>query len=440
MRDPLHLLAGVLATCAVGGAVVVASTRGTSLGNMLIVPLLLLAAVLAQRGRVRVLAGVEQSLALLPALCAAVLFGPLAAMLVAGGSMLAELRGPALKTIIYLSARAINGLAMGFAAVAGQAVGSSASARIGGAAIAAALTAEILDVGVAALVYRLRGKSARDVLSGLLPLVLIAVPIFATTVALLGLAYTDVSPWTLPMFLLPAVGMQQLFVLYQNQRDIAQRLAAANERISQSSLNFASALVSALDARDAYTAGHSSTVAQIARMIALKMRLDEKEAEVVYRAGLVHDIGKLALPPGLLEKPGALTLDERRVMETHAEAGSEILGRIEEFAAIAVYVRHHHERVDGRGYPDQIGGNAIPLVSRILAVADAFDAMTSNRPYRTALSHDEAIGRLRTARGEQFDAYVVDALVAILGSRTTLLQRVEDPTQNVQHRMVQFAS
>jgi HD-GYP domain-containing protein (c-di-GMP phosphodiesterase class II) len=406
------LVPAMLVAIAVGAGIAVAA--GENLGNPYIVLLLMFAGVLAQRGRIRVMAGVEQSLALLPAICAAVLFGPLAAMAVGGVSMLAEIRGPILKTLTYSGGRALNGLAMGGVALAVEAVIPNAELKIGIAAIAVALTAQVLDVGFAALVFRLRGNAAFDVLKGLLPLVCIAVPIFATTVALLALAYGAVSSWTLPMFLVPALGMHQLFVLYQDQRAVASELVLANQRLRASSLSFASALVSALDARDAYTAGHSGSVAKHARDVAIVLGLKDELCDVAYQAGLVHDIGKLSLPPGLLEKPGSLTADERIVMETHSAAGSEILIRIEGFEEIATYVRHHHERIDGLGYPDQLAGRDIPLISRILAVADAYDAMTSNRPYRDAMPSGEALRRLTTGSGTQFDPDVVDALAKAL--------------------------
>jgi HD-GYP domain-containing protein (c-di-GMP phosphodiesterase class II) len=133
---------------------------------------------------------------------------------------------------------------------------------------------------------------------------------------------------------------------------------------------------------------------------------------------LVHDIGKIGLPPGLLEKPGALTLEERRQMETHSEIGERILSNVEDYAEIATIVRHHHERMDGEGYPDRICSNEIPLISRIIAVADAYNAMTSDRPYRDAMPSRVARLRLAQAVESQFDTAVVAAFEAILAGST----------------------
>jgi HD-GYP domain-containing protein (c-di-GMP phosphodiesterase class II) len=146
------------------------------------------------------------------------------------------------------------------------------------------------------------------------------------------------------------------------------------------------------------------------------MGLSIEQQELVHLCGLVHDVGKIGLPPGLLEKPGALSLDERRQMEQHAIIGERILRNVEDYAEIASIVRHHHERVDGNGYPDRMEGDAIPLLARIIAVADAYNAMTSDRPYRDAMPSRVARLRLAQAVESQFDTSVVAAFEAILAA------------------------
>jgi HD-GYP domain-containing protein (c-di-GMP phosphodiesterase class II) len=148
------------------------------------------------------------------------------------------------------------------------------------------------------------------------------------------------------------------------------------------------------------------------------MGLSEEEQQLAHLCGLVHDIGKIGLPPGLLEKPGALTLDERRQMETHSSIGERILLNVEDYAEVARIVRHHHERVDGHGYPDGIAHDRIPLLSRIIAVADAYNAMTSDRPYRDAMPSRVARLRLAQAVETHFDTSVVAAFEAILAGGT----------------------
>jgi len=219
---------------------------------------------------------------------------------------------------------------------------------------------------------------------------------------------------SLPLFLAPALAAQRLFGMYRQQRSLAEDLSLANVRLERANLSFATALVATLDARDRYTAGHSAAVAIYARDIAARMELTEDERQLAHVCGLVHDIGKIGLPAGLLEKPGALTLDERRQMQEHSAIGERILAKVDDYAEIARIVRHHHERWDGQGYPDGLADEEIPMISRIIAVADAYNAMTSDRPYRDAMP--SRVARLRLAQGaeSQFDTAVVAAFEAIL--------------------------
>ena len=254
--------------------------------------------------------------------------------------------------------------------------------------------------------------------SELLPLALAAVPLYAPVVAFLAFAYNEISPFTLPLFLVPALAAQRFFGLYQEQRTLARELSNMNTTLERANLSFASALVATLDARDRYTAGHSSAVAVYARDIARQMGLTADQQQLANLCGLVHDIGKIGLPAGLLEKPGALTLQERREMQLHSEIGERILSNVDTYSEIAAVVRHHHERIDGEGYPDGLKGDTIPLLSRIIAVADAYNAMTSDRPYRDAMP--SRVARLRLAQGveSQFDTSVVVAFEAILAGAT----------------------
>jgi len=155
-----------------------------------------------------------------------------------------------------------------------------------------------------------------------------------------------------------------------------------------------------------------------ARDIAGRLGLTQEQQALAHLCGLVHDIGKIGLQPGLLEKPGPLSPEEREQMESHPVIGERILRKVDDYSEIAEIVRHHHERVDGQGYPDRLPGDAIPLISRIIAVADAYNAMTSKRPYRDAMP--SSVARIRMARGvgSQFDTAVVAAFEAILASST----------------------
>jgi len=233
-------------------------------------------------------------------------------------------------------------------------------------------------------------------------------------VAALAYTYTTIGPWSVALFVIPAIAAQRLLLLYRQQRETAEALGSANARLAKANLSFATALVATLDARDRYTAGHSAAVAIYARDIAKRMGLSVNEQDLVHVCGLVHDVGKIGLPAGLLEKPGALNLEERRQMEQHSTIGERILRNVDDYGEIAAIVRHHHERADGNGYPDQLSGDEIPILARIISVADSYNAMTSDRPYRDAMPSRVARLRLAQAVETQFDTSVVAAFEAIL--------------------------
>jgi HD-GYP domain-containing protein (c-di-GMP phosphodiesterase class II) len=173
------------------------------------------------------------------------------------------------------------------------------------------------------------------------------------------------------------------------------------------------AFVRAIDARDPYTARHSEKVAGYAVALARALGLPPADCDRIHLSGMLHDVGKVALERSLLHKPGPLSDEEWRQVREHPARSAHILGAVERFAGYVPGARHHHERYDGRGYPDGLAGKAIPLDARILAVADSYDAMTSDRSYRAALSHDEAIARLHDGAGTQFDPVCVRAFAAL---------------------------
>lgn len=416
----------VVVVCAVGVASGLA-LRGSGVGSWPAVIGLAAVAAFSERGRITLFAGgvdtgyrgkLNISISLLPAVFAAVLFGPLAAMIVFGASV-AGLAYPLAGRITYLASRSLTGAFAAWAAAAVSAAVSPGAGRVIAAAIAAALAAELADAGFASITFSLRGYGSwRIAAREAIPIMIASVPLYGPAVGLLALAYRDISPWTLPLFFGPALAAQRWFLMYQDQRRLADDLKVVNDQLKAANLSFAKGLIATLDARDRYTAGHSAAVAVYARDIAARMALNEQTQELAHLCGLVHDIGKIGLPAGLLEKPGALTLDERREMQRHSEIGERILANVDTYAEIAEVVRHHHERVDAQGYPDGIGGDAIPLLSRIIAVADAYNAMTSDRPYRDAMPSRVARLRLAQAVETQFDTSVVAAFEAILAGQS----------------------
>lgn len=162
-------------------------------------------------------------------------------------------------------------------------------------------------------------------------------------------------------------------------------------------------IASALDSKDPYTHGHSLRVTLYSLILAKEMGFDDKLLEEIETAGLLHDIGKIAIPQNILCKPGKLTDEEFAVMRLHPGNSEKLILSIKKLAGISSWLKAHHERWDGKGYPDGLKGEEIPLSSRIVAIADTYDAMTSTRSYRTALSHETAIGEIQRCAGSQFD-------------------------------------
>jgi putative nucleotidyltransferase with HDIG domain len=403
----------LLASSAAGLFALTASIYGVGASPYAVAALALVAA-LAERWTARLGDNLEASVSLVAMVFAAVLLGPVESLLVAAASTAGDFKPPFMRWGVYTSSRALTGGATG---VVAQAVldapvnGVPATAL---AAVAGALVATTLDIAFTAVTMRLRGKaSVAGVIKMLAPAAVASVPLYAPLVALLVIAY-ELSAWTLPLFFVPAMAAQRLFVLYEHQRQLAEDVTATNNQLERANLSFAAALVAALDARDQYTAGHSAAVAIYARDIAERMGLSDEDQRLAHLCGLVHDIGKIGLPPGLLEKPGALTLEERRQMQMHSEIGERILSKWDRHTEISKIIRHHHERVDGEGYPDGLSQSETPLISRIISVADAYNAMTSNRPYRDAMPSRVARLRLAQAVDSQFDTSVVAAFEAIL--------------------------
>jgi putative nucleotidyltransferase with HDIG domain len=390
---------------------------------------------MAERQSVRLTENIELSVAFLPLLFVAVVFGPLPAAAIGAITVLPDFGRPFARWVIWTANRTIIGGMAGLAAL----LASGADRTVGlflAATFLAASADFALDLVLNTLTLVLRGTgSIRDLARATGPVALAGIPLYTTLVGLLAFSYVELSPWSAALFFIPAYAAQRLFVMYREQRETLKDLAEANARLESANLSFATALVATLDARDRYTAGHSASVAIYSRDIAARLGLPQREQQLIHLCGLVHDIGKIGLPAGLLEKPGALTLEERRQMEEHSAIGERILSKVADYAEIARVVRHHHERVDGLGYPDQLTGAEIPLLSRIIAVADAYDAMTSDRPYRDAMPSRVARLRLAQAVESQFDTSVVAAFEAILagsdeayrvGSRQDFRQEAED--------------
>lgn len=204
------------------------------------------------------------------------------------------------------------------------------------------------------------------------------------------------------------------------QRNLEQKVTEQTEEIQKTFINTVASLANALEAKDEYTRGHSERVTDIAIKIARELGLNETDIEKIRLAGLLHDIGKIGVREYILNKPGKLTKEEFEQVKTHSKIGEHILRPVIKDKDILDMVIHHHERYDGRGYPDGLTDNQISLHASILAVADAYDAMTSDRPYREALSIKQAREEFKRFTKKQFRPLVVEALFGILDKGVTL--------------------
>jgi putative nucleotidyltransferase with HDIG domain len=372
-------------------------------------------AALAEQQQVAINDRTWQSVTTLPLVFSAVAFGPLGAFVVGAISNVWDLRVSRSRWFVYTPIRGLTAATAGL--VAWKLVPSLTTfGQYLLASLFASLALVASDGALVAMTAWVRRRNVASYLREVTSVSLLTVPLYIPVLALFLYGYYLYSLRLVIIFFLPALAAQRLLHLYQQEKAVSKDLAGANERLRRASLSFATALVATLDARDQYTAGHSAAVAIYARDIAERMELSEESQELVHLCGLVHDIGKIGLPAGLLEKPGPLTLEERRHMEQHSEIGERILRNVDDYSEIADIVRSHHERIDGMGYPDGVHGDEIPLLARIIGVADAYDAMTSDRPYREALPSRVARMRLAQAVGTQFDTGVVAAFEAILAT------------------------
>ncbi len=218
------------------------------------------------------------------------------------------------------------------------------------------------------------------------------------------------------LYLAKKEGKGQVRVFHPAHAELAGLHGLAEGRDRAARMRAAATLAHAVDARDAYTGSHSERVGELAARIARRLRLPPDEVELVRLAGSLHDLGKLAIPEEILRKPGPLNTAERLVLERHPRIGFRMLDSLG-VEPVATWVLHHHERWDGTGYPEQKPSEEIPLAARILFVADAYDAMTSDRIYRPRLGHERALAELERCAGTQFDPAVVDALIEELAER-----------------------
>lgn len=382
---------------------------------------------LAERYRIPLHPGAEVSAGFLAFFLAVAIVGPLGSIAVAViGQAWSLRRSDWMRGLCFSAAAAVT--AGGSALFYWAAVGSHGSSGILVAAIgllAGVLFHFLNYLTFLPVVWLRRGIRPRELwVNGFQPFMMFHLFFLAMSLALISI-YNAYTPKTGPgatlystlmvvLCLLPVIGLIYAFRAYAQQRELAvrsERLAVRNERLA---LQAVASQITALDLKDDYTAQHSAAVAQWATDIAKAMRLPEKKVNLTHLAGLVHDVGKIGIPDELLKSSQSLDSEDWALIESHCFHGHKILGRIDQFGELADVVLHHHERYDGNGYPHGLAGRDIPMESRIIAVADAYSAMISQRPYGPPLPTIVAEAELEFRKGTQFDPEVVDYFLDLL--------------------------
>ena len=234
----------------------------------------------------------------------------------------------------------------------------------------------------------------------------------------LALAHEMLGVLGVTVFCLPILTISYSFRLYsRNLRSSINKLEEMNSKLDGANLGLLEMLGRVIDADDTYTYGHSKQVSIYSGAIAEKMNLSKEEQERIIRAALIHDIGKIGISDSIISKQGPLTDLEYSTMKLHPVIGAEIVGQMEALQELVPIVRHHHERWDGRGYPDRLSSTDIPLGARIMALADTLDAMCSDRPYRPTRSFQEVKADIGRCSGTQFDPTVVNAFYAVVDEK-----------------------
>jgi putative nucleotidyltransferase with HDIG domain len=415
---PARVYVAVVCSTAVAAASVVAFT-GTDLIALLVIGLLFavldpLSTVSLGRGR-----GVTLSASFPVSLAAVILLGPWGSALISVASVVYQpARPPMVKRLFNAAELAVSAAGAGlvYSALGGQdKLGSDDFPLVLLVVVATAGVYSAVNAGLVAGVLSLAqgvpfAHGLRTTLStGVVGYLLYG--LFGLMMAVLW--STEVGVLAAVLVLLPLLVARWAFAQYAAERDAYERTVRT--------------LVAAVETKDLYTRGHSERVAHGAELIARRIRMTEERVELVRFAGLLHDMGKLGVPTRLLQKEGPLSPQELAIIALHPVRGVEMVREIEFLREAYDGIMHHHERVDGLGYPMGLRGAAIPEFARAIAVADAFDAMTSTRSYRPARSLDEAMAELERCRGTHFDPAMVEAFAAAVAEHGWTAAEVPAP-------------
>ena len=362
--------------------------------------------------------GVSASLALTYAVI--IVYGPLPAGLVNAVkglvSALYPERRPLHRAVFDTALSAIAGTAAGLSyLLLPGLLGQSSHIFIFLAAIGAGLTDYLITTaGTAVAIALYRSTSTFKTWRENFGWTPIQYPLLAVLGTIIALGYGELGLLGLALFFPPLFLARYIFKSYIDKayRQV-ELLRAANAALDTANQDLIETLAAVIDARDVFTFGHSTQVTNYALAIAKEMGLPEEERETIRKAGLLHDIGKVGISEEILVKKDTITQDEWHILEQHTVLGEEILGRVKGMRELAEIVGSHHERYDGKGYPYGRKREEIPLAGRILGVADALDAMLSDRPYRPGMNLLQALVEVRRNAGTQFDPHVVGALLRV---------------------------
>jgi diguanylate cyclase (GGDEF)-like protein/putative nucleotidyltransferase with HDIG domain len=369
------------------------------------------------------------------ALAGAALFGPRAGLVLALATVVVDwsARRTKLQHVLFN----IGALTLASLAAAGVfAAAGDQKIIVAGAGLIAGIAYFLVNTGLYSFAIAVEGNESwrsafRERFAWLLPHYVV----YGFIGGVMAIAYDAAGLYALAVFTVPLLLMrktQEAYLVHTRKsasklREAAETIQAqnvsleqANRLLKERSTAAMESLSATVDARDSYTAGHSRRVQQLALAIGRELRLSQPELDLLGHAALFHDIGKLAIPDAILLKPASLTSQEWSLMQNHAEEGARIIDRLGFLGDAVPAIKHHHERFDGAGYPDRLGGEDIPLGARIIHVADALDSMLTTRIYRSARPAEDAVDELRRASGSQFCPRCVAALERVLAVDTVI--------------------
>lgn len=420
-RAPYRFHLAASATCVLGVVALAASGVWLPPHWGLALLVLVLATLLAENMAVPLHRGLTTSLSFSMSVAANILLGPTAAGIVSlcGALNLEDIRNRVPPTVVLFNAGQVT---------LAQVLAGWAYLQSGGRTL---LGEGLFFVPIA----------TDEVLSLVFPIALLALVAFGVNTVMVAVGYSlkygasiakvwrehfawsfsaQMSLSVVGVFVAQVMSIEILgLILFVLPLAVSRQVYSRYVRLRSGYLDTVRSLVGALEAKDLYTRGHSERVSKYAAAIAVSMGMDERQVERIKLAAQLHDLGKVGLSNALLSKPGGLTAHEYLEVRRHPRVGADLVQRVPDLADLVPIIRHHHERYDGAGYESGLSGSDIPLESRILSVADSFDAMTSERAYRSAMTPTEAVQEILSCRGSQFDPEIVDHISAVAAAYET---------------------